>query len=93
MRHKKNPINTKITQLYADARSAEFNPSKKLMALLHGDNSVASAMKAAQGKLANQKAAGDTIGNIDVINATKMEIDDQVGELVRKGGFNAREKQ
>jgi len=78
----------RITRLYDEVRQQPLESSAKLKALLEGDNSVGRASKAAEARLNDRRAAGDTIGEIDVIDATKQELDDQIGAALRTGENN-----
>jgi hypothetical protein len=81
-------VKPKIDELYKAATEKPFQPSQRLRVLLEGDNSVGRAAKAAQSRLADKRAAGDEITNFDLINATKQELDDQIGAAIRQGENN-----
>lgn len=78
----------KINALYGQVRSKPFAPSERLRALLEGDNAVGQARKSADARLKNKRAAGDEITHIDVIDATKQELDDQISRALRDGEKN-----
>ena len=78
----------RVTQLYNEAREQPMAFSEKLTALINGNNSVGRANKAAQARLADKKAAGDVVGDIDMIDAIKQELDDQIGVALRSGEKN-----
>lgn len=77
-----------INQLYDAARSKNIDFGPKVSKLLTGESSVAKAMEKSQQRLIDREAAGDTIGNLDVIDATKQELDDQIGVAIRQGENN-----
>jgi len=81
-------LKPQINKLYSDAGAKGINVSPRLKSLLEGKNSVNKAMKKAQGRLADKRAAGDQITHIDIIDATKQELDDQIGTAIRKGANN-----
>ena len=81
-------LKPEINRLYSEAGNKGFNISGKLKSLLEGKNSAAKAMKKAQSRLSDKRAAGDQITHIDIIDATKQELDDQVGAAIRKGANN-----
>ncbi len=81
-----------ITELYAEASATPFRVSGRLKALLEGDNDLGRARQAAEIRLSNRRALGDEITHFDVIDATKQELDDQIGVALRQGENNkARE--
>jgi len=77
-----------IDNLYAAARDKPLNVSENFQKLIYGDNSLSRAMQKAQVRLNDKRAVGDKIGNIDVIDATKQELDDQIGVALRQGEKN-----
>lgn len=77
-----------ITRLYNITKSKPLPLSGKLRAMFEGENSVSRAMKLAQRRLADKRAAGDKISNVDMIDATKQVMDDQIGVALRKGENN-----
>jgi hypothetical protein len=77
-----------ITRLYDRARDNPLPISGRLRELFDGDNSLADAFKAAQRRIADKRAAGDSITHFDVINATKQQMDDQIGAAIRAGENN-----
>lgn len=81
-------LKPEITRLYSEAGEKGLKLSPKLANLLEGKSSVGRAQKKAQLRLADKRAAGDKISNIDVIDATKQEMDDQIGKAVRQGENN-----
>ena len=82
-----NTIGPKVTQLYAKASEGVID-SPKLNNLLKGDNSASRALKKAQIRINDKLAAGDEIGQIDIINAAKQQMDDQIGKALRQGENN-----
>jgi len=81
-------LGPRITQLYQDAGAQPLQLTPKLRTLLEGKNSVGRALNKAQLRLADKRAAGDQISNIDVIDATKQQLDDQIGVALRQGEKN-----
>jgi len=81
-------LKPQIDELYATARGNSVPLSPRLKGLFAGKNSLGRARKAADRRLADKEAAGDVITNIDIIDATKQELDDQVGAALRKGQNN-----
>lgn len=77
-----------INDLYAAARSRPLPLTPKLRNLLEGKNSIGRARGRAAQRLADRRAAGDQITNIDLIDATKQEVDDQIGKALREGANN-----
>jgi hypothetical protein len=77
-----------ITRLYENARANPLPISGRLRTLFDGDNSLADAFKGAQRRVADKRAMGDEITHFDVINATKQEMDDQIGTAIRAGENN-----
>ncbi len=82
-------VKPEITRLYGIAGKASLNLSKQLRTLLEGKSSLGRAAKKAQKTtLADKRAAGDEITNIDLIDGTKRVLDDQIGKAVRQGEGN-----
>jgi len=77
-----------IDRLYTEARSKPMKMSQSLKSLFSGKNAIGSSQKKVQKRLANKRAAGDEITNIDLIDATKQELDDQIGRAIRQGEKN-----
>jgi len=86
--HMEQTLKPQITKLYGQTRGQTIELSEKLRTLLSGKNSLGKASKKAQVRLADRRAAGDEITNIDMIDATKQELDDQIGAAIRKGANN-----
>lgn len=81
-----------INELYAEASATPFAFTGRLKALIEGDNDLGRARQAAEIRLSNRRALGDEITHFDVIDATKQELDDQIGVALRQGENNkARE--
>lgn len=59
--------------------------SKKLRALLTGNSSAARALQKTGQLLNDKRAMGDRVGDIDVIDATKKVMDDQINTALRLG--------
>lgn len=78
-------LGPKINDLYGQARAKSIEISPKLSSLFEGKSSIGRAQRKAQKRIADKRAAGDEIGNIDVIDATKQELDDQIGKSLRQG--------
>lgn len=81
-------LKPKINELYNAASQKPLRASDRLRGLLSSDNSVTRAMNKAQIRLSDKRAAGDQISNINVIDATKQELDDQIGVAWRQGENN-----
>ncbi len=81
-------LKPKINELYDQARTQDIRLSERLSTLLDGDSSVGRAQRKSQQRLSDKRAAGDKISNIDIIDATKQEMDDQIGKALRKGENN-----
>jgi len=81
-------LKPQINKLYEDAGAEGIQLSERLRGLLEGESSIGKAFVKAQQRVADKRAAGDTITNIDLIDATKQELDDQIGKAIRKGAFN-----
>lgn len=81
-------LGPKINDLYGQARAKSIEISPKLSSLFEGKSSIGRAQRKAQKRIADKRAAGDEIGNIDVIDATKQELDDQIGKSLRQGEKN-----
>ena len=77
-----------IDRLYAAARSQQLPLSPTIRNLLEGDSSVGRSQPLVKRRLADKRAAGDQISNIDLIDATKQELDDQIGLALRQGERN-----
>lgn len=78
----------RVRELYDQVRATPIQLSGRLRNLMEGKNSVSRAMKRAESRLADKRAAGDEISHIDVIDATKQELDDQIGAALRSGENN-----
>lgn len=74
-----------ITDLYEQARTSDFKISEPLKRLFSGKNSLARARVKANQKLIDKEALGETITDLDIVDATKRELDDQIGAAIRKG--------
>jgi len=86
--HLDKTLKPEINKLYMEAGEKGIRVSPRLTNLLEGKSSVGRAQKKAQLRLADKRAAGDEITNIDIIDATKQELDDQIGKAVRQGENN-----
>jgi len=86
--HLDKTLKPEINRLYSEAGEKDIRMSPRLTNLLEGKSSVGRAQKKAQLRLADKRAAGDEISNIDIIDATKQELDDQIGKAVRQGENN-----
>lgn len=74
-----------INRLYDEARQADVQFSPSLNRLLTGDNSLGRAQRKVRRRLADRAAVGDEVTNLDVIDASKKELDDQIGRALRQG--------
>lgn len=81
-------MSPQIKAMYEAAGEQPMQMTAKLTGLLEGESSVGRARIAAELRLADKRAAGDTITNIDIVNATKQELDDQIGVALRQGENN-----
>lgn len=77
-----------INALYEQARSAPMGLSESLRKMLNGRNSLGDAFRLAQRRVADKRAVGDEITHFDLIDATKQQLDDQIGVAVRAGENN-----
>jgi hypothetical protein len=77
-----------IKRLYDSARSQALPLSPRVRSMIDGDSAVGRAQPSVQRRLADRRAAGDQISNIDLIDATKQELDDQIGVALRQGQNN-----
>ena len=78
----------RVKALYDLVRSKSIDISDRLQGLLSGKNALGKARVKAEKRLADRKAAGDDISNIDILDATKQELDDQIGSFMRQGKKN-----
>ena len=74
-----------IDRLYQAARDRDFEYSQDLNKLLTGDNSLGRAQRKVQRRLADKAAVGDEVGKLDTLDASKKELDDQIGKALRQG--------
>jgi len=81
-------LKPQIDELYATARGNSVPLSARLKELFAGKNSLGRARRLADKRLADKEAAGDVITNIDIIDTTKQELDDQIGTALRQGQNN-----
>lgn len=77
-----------INRLYAEVKSSPIEMSPKLKSLITGDSAAGRAQSKVKLRLANKRAAGEEISNMDLIDATKQELDDQIGKSIRQGEMN-----
>ena len=77
-----------ITALYDEAARQPLSFSGTLRTLLTGKNSLGDAYKAGLRRVADKRAAGDTITNFSVIDATKQQLDDEIRVALRAGEKN-----
>jgi len=77
-----------IDSLYDQARAKGLEFSDRLSSLLSGKSSLGKARQKAEIRIEDKRAAGDEISNIDIIDATKQELDDQVNLAIRQGENN-----
>lgn len=83
-----NAFGPEIDDLYAAARQAEFTPSQKLNKLVSESPSLIKASQAANAALKDRQALGKPTSQIDLIDATKRQLDDQIGKSIRDGENN-----
>jgi len=81
-------LKPEIDSLFAQARAKDLQLSENLTELLAGKSSLGKAREKAEIRLEDKRAAGDDISNIDVIDATKQELDDQINVAIRQGENN-----
>ena len=77
-----------ITALYEEAGRQPLSLSGKLRTLFRGQNSLADAYRSGLRRVADKRAAGDTITNFSIIDATKQQLDDSIGVAWRAGEKN-----
>ncbi len=78
-------LKPEITRLYNQARQQGLPLSQRLRTMLEGNNSLGRARIKAERRLADARAAGDEISNIDIVDATKKELGDQIRVALRGG--------
>lgn len=81
-------LKPQINELYKQAGQKSVRMSPRLRNMLDSKSSLGKAQRKAQQRLRDKRAAGDEITNIDVIDATKQEMDDQIGRAIRQGENN-----
>ena len=81
-------LKPEIDKAYKAARDAIYNFSPRMQKILAGNNSLSRAAKKAELRLADKKAVGDPVFNMDRVDAIKQELDDQIGKALRKGEKN-----
>jgi len=81
-------LKPEIDRLFSEARSKDLQLSENLTELLGGKSSLGNARQKAEIRLEDKRAAGDDISNIDIIDATKQELDDQINVAIRQGENN-----
>jgi hypothetical protein len=81
-------LKPEIDNLFAQTRAKDLQLSENLSGLLGGKSSLGRARQKAEIRLEDKRAAGDEIGNIDIIDATKQELDDQINVALRQGENN-----
>lgn len=74
-----------IKRLYDEARAKDIQFSDDLNNLLTGDNTLGRAQRKVQRRLADKAAVGDQVTQLDVLDASKKELDDQIGKAIRQG--------
>jgi hypothetical protein len=74
-----------ITKLYDAAKNKPVAMSKRLQALMEGDNSVGRAVQKAQQNLADYRAMGEEVSNMSLINETKKILDADIAAAARAG--------
>jgi len=87
-----NVMKPQIKELYNATRQQDMELSPKLMQLFEGNGSLGKAFKKAQTTLIDRSDVGDELKNIDIIDAVKQTLDDQINVAIRKGaGGKARD--
>jgi hypothetical protein len=82
-------LKPRIKELYSQAKSQSMRVSDRLRNMLEGKNPIGNARKKAEKiELAAKRLSGEEVTNIDVIDATKRQLDDQIGGAIRKGENN-----
>lgn len=82
-------LGPKINDLYNNVRGQSLKLSPKLKLLLNGDTSIGSARrKAEQGLIDRKEIEPSGKENIQIIDATKQQMDDEIGTAVRSGAQN-----
>lgn len=74
--------------LYAEARSQSYQPSEYFLQITNKETGSPEAYKAlvdAEKTLRTKRAAGQEIGDIDIIDEFKKSLDDTIGNLYRNG--------
>jgi len=77
-----------IKKLYEQAGAESIVISPKLKNIMEGDNTIGRSQNKVKRRLADRRAVGDKISNIDLIDETKRELDDQIGKAIRQGESN-----
>ena len=80
-----NTMKPEITKLYDAAKNKPVAMSKRLQALMEGDNSVGRAVQKAQQNLADYRAMGEEVSNMSLINETKKILDADIAAAARAG--------
>lgn len=76
----------RVTELYNQARSGDISLSGNLIKMLDNtDTSLGKARLKANQRIIDKKAQGKDAGTFTIIDETKRELDDQIGEALRKG--------
>lgn len=81
-------VGPEVNALYEAARAKPIVQTTKLKGLLEGKSSVGKARQAAESRLEDRRALGEQVSDIDIIDATKQELDDQIGTAIRQGQNN-----
>jgi len=81
----KNSTQPLMNEFYQTARDTPFAISGRLKNLLEGDSSMGRARESIEQRLSDKRAVGDQITHFDLIDATKQELDDQIGVAIRQG--------
>lgn len=75
--------------LYQAARQKPLRATQYMRAVISENvPEVMDAFRKAQRQVASRRAAGDSVGNIDVIDEMKRVMDDQISTLYRQGSNN-----
>lgn len=75
----------KIDELYKTAKDTPFAPSERLRKIMDGDNPLSEAVAEAQKNLTTKRIMGESVGNMGLVNETKIVLDGKIGEAVRSG--------
>ena len=78
-------LGPQVDELYRAARAKPFEFTTRLNNLFKGKTDISAARKSAQVSLNNRKALGEEVTDLDIIDATKKQLDDKINVSIRKG--------